>query len=73
MFTSRVMTYRYDNPHAAGDNGYGKQLMSANADDLNGRASILTSFCNSHDGQLIVDPTSGDVVFQSYGTTGFYG
>jgi hypothetical protein len=56
---------QYDNPHSAGDNGYALQLMSADLDDLNGRTTALTSICNTHAGQLIVDPKSGDIVFQS--------
>lgn len=56
---------QYDNPHAAGDNGYALQLMSADLDNLDGRTSVLTAICNTHAGQLFVDPTSGDTVFQS--------
>lgn len=56
---------QYDNPHSAGDNGYALQLMSADLDDLNGWTTALTSICNTHAGQLIVDPKSGDIVFQS--------
>eukprot|EP00038_Savillea_parva_P029145 m.69127 g.69127 ORF g.69127 m.69127 type:complete len:1372 (+) comp8561_c0_seq1:202-4317(+) len=63
---------QYENPHAAGDNGYGLQLMSANLNDLNSRATALSGICNTHSGDLIVDPKSGDVVFQSYGSRGFY-
>jgi hypothetical protein len=56
---------QYQNPHAAGDNGYALQLMSADLNDLAGRTSVLTSLCNTHAGELAVDPATGDVIFQS--------
>ena len=56
---------QYQNPHAAGDNGYALQLMSAELDHLNDRTSVLSSLCNSHSGALMADPATGDVIFQS--------
>jgi hypothetical protein len=57
---------QYDKPNSGGgDNGYGLQLMSADLDNLGGRTTVLTGICNSHSGQIIVDPKSGDIVFQS--------
>ena len=60
---------QYQNPNTAGDNGYSLQLMSADLKDLNGRTSVLSRICHSHQGELIVDPSSGDVIFQSTGAT----
>eukprot|EP01046_Picozoa_sp_COSAG06_P014810 COSAG06_NODE_929_length_11465_cov_4.106722_5_plen_1452_part_00 len=62
---------QYQNPHAAGDNGYALQLMSADLDDLNGRTSVLSSLCNTHAGALMADPATGDVLFQSTARSGF--
>ena len=42
-------------------------MMSANLDDLGSRTSVLSSLCNSHAGELLVDPLTGDVIFQSTG------
>lgn len=62
---------QYQNPHAAGDNGYALQLMSAELDRLTDRTSVLSSLCNSHSGALMADPATGDVIFQSTSGTSF--
>lgn len=56
---------QYQNPHAAGDNGYALQVMSADVGKLSGRTSVLSSLCNTHAGALMADPATGDVIFQS--------
>ena len=62
---------QYQNPHAAGDNGYALQLMSANLGKLAGRTSVLSSLCNTHAGTLMADPDTGDVIFQSTAGSSF--
>ena len=52
------------------DPNAGLQLMSAGADNLSGGTIVLSSVCHAHEGALVVDPASGDAVFQSSAGTG---
>jgi hypothetical protein len=63
---------QYENPHAAGDNGYGSHLLSAATTSLSDNTELLSSFVETQQGSMFADPATGDLVYQSTGKNRFY-
>ncbi len=59
---------QYQNPHAAGDNGYASHLLSAATANLSGATEVLSSFVETQAGSMFADPETGDLVYQSTGS-----
>jgi hypothetical protein len=63
---------QYQNPHAAGDNGYSSHLLTAATTSLADSTELLSSFVETQQGSMFADPATGDLVYQSTGKNRFY-